>query len=343
MVNANGASFGGGLYAGKSDVAPTPRLTISQSTFTNNSSQVAGGAININEDGDPVLVATIDRTLIARNKSGGYVPATPFTGISDGVHNQALLTITNSTVTLNGDPAHEGKGGGLLNAQFGVMTLRNVTVTANRASDVDGDGDNIYNAGDLRVKNSIVGGATATGNCADAVPATSQGHNLEFDVGGDRCFSTSTDRLGNPRLKPLAANGGPTKTLALGPGSAALNRGVGCTSTDQRGAPRSLGGRCDIGAYERVRCRGAIVTSSGRPAVTSSASAPRIDAVLGLGGNDSLHGGGGGDRLCGGAGNDKLTGGGGADILDGGPGGDTASAGPATTGRLVPDRSRDPC
>jgi CSLREA domain-containing protein len=330
VVDWNESGFGGGLYAGKSDTGPSPRLTISQSTFTKNSAQVSGGGINVNEDTSPVLVGTIDRTLIAKNHSGGYVPATPFTGVSDGVHNQAILTITNSTVTGNGDSLHEGKGGGLLNTQFGTMNLRNVTVTGNRASDVEGDGDNLYNDGLLRMRNSIVGGATATGSCGGAVPLVSQGHNLEFTTGGNRCVSTGTDRLGNPRLKPLAANGGPTKTLALGPNSAALNRGAVCASTDQRGAPRSLGGRCDLGAYERVRCRGAIVNVVGTSGRDIFRLGSRMDAVLGLGGNDTINGGGGGDRLCGGAGNDRLAGGGGADILDGGPGGDTCIGGPGS-------------
>jgi hypothetical protein len=331
LVDANETfGTGGGLTAGKSDTGPTPRLTITESTFTKNSTGVAGGGINLNDDTDPNLVVTIDRTLIAQNRSGGYEPATPFTGISDGLHNQALLTITNSTVTLNGDPAHEGKGGGLLNSQFGVMTLRNVTVTANRASDVDGDGDNLWNQGDLRVKNSIVGGATATGNCGSAVPPTSQGHNLEFDVGGNRCFTGGTDRLGNARLGPLAANGGETKTLALGPHSAALNRGAACTASDQRGVPRSLGGRCDIGAYERVSCRGGIVNVVGTPGRDVLRLGSRADSVLGLGGNDLLSGGGGNDRLCGGAGDDTLVGGAGADVLDGGSGGDTCNGGPGS-------------
>ena len=53
---------------------------------------------------------------------------------------------------------------------------------------------------------------------------------------------------------PLAANGGPTQTHALLPGSPAIDAGGtsanGCPATDQRGFPRPQGGACDIGAFE---------------------------------------------------------------------------------------------
>ncbi|HET6865942.1 MAG TPA: fibronectin type III domain-containing protein, partial [Solirubrobacteraceae bacterium] len=55
---------------------------------------------------------------------------------------------------------------------------------------------------------------------------------------------------GDPKLGPLQGNGGPTPTMALGAGSAAIDRGAGCASTDQRGLTRPVGAACDIGAYE---------------------------------------------------------------------------------------------
>jgi hypothetical protein len=47
---------------------------------------------------------------------------------------------------------------------------------------------------------------------------------------------------------PLANNGGETDTYAIPANSPAVDKGVGCESTDQRGLPRKRG--CDIGAYE---------------------------------------------------------------------------------------------
>jgi len=58
----------------------------------------------------------------------------------------------------------------------------------------------------------------------------------------------------NGTLKPLLSdNGGPTPTVALVPGSPAINAyaaGVYCPDTDQRGITRPQGAACDIGAYE---------------------------------------------------------------------------------------------
>jgi hypothetical protein len=57
-----------------------------------------------------------------------------------------------------------------------------------------------------------------------------------------------------PKLGALAANGGPTRTLALLPGSPALNQipAPCAVTTDQRGIHRPQGPKCDIGSFERI-------------------------------------------------------------------------------------------
>ena len=59
-----------------------------------------------------------------------------------------------------------------------------------------------------------------------------------------------------PKLGALAANGGPTRTIALLVGSPALNRmpKAACQAVvkkDQRGTARPQGLKCDEGAFER--------------------------------------------------------------------------------------------
>ena len=61
----------------------------------------------------------------------------------------------------------------------------------------------------------------------------------------------------DPRLGPLTNNGGPTLTLALLPGSPAIDRGDDSLlappfslATDQGGFSRKSGGHVDIGAHE---------------------------------------------------------------------------------------------
>ena len=120
-------------------------------------------------------------------------------------------------------------------------------------------------------------------------------------------------------------------TIALPPGSPAIDHGGtsanGCPATDQRGVPRSLGGRCDVGAYERVSCHGKVVNRVGTAGADLLVGTAAVDGILGLGGNDVVRGGAGGDGLCGGEGNDSLSGEAGPDFLDGGGGTDTCNGG----------------
>ena len=55
---------------------------------------------------------------------------------------------------------------------------------------------------------------------------------------------------GDPRLRPLAANGGPVPTMAPGHLSAALGAASGGTATDARGEARPFGLAADLGAHE---------------------------------------------------------------------------------------------
>src|SRR5207244_2459322 len=61
----------------------------------------------------------------------------------------------------------------------------------------------------------------------------------------------------DPKLGPLGNNGGPTWTMALLPGSPAIDAGDDALlsapfnlATDQRGLPRKSGAHVDIGAFE---------------------------------------------------------------------------------------------
>lgn len=85
---------------------------------------------------------------------------------------------------------------------------------------------------------------------------TNGGNNLQFPA---RNTNDPSDRdctagilIANPQLFPLGNNGGSTQTLALLPGSPAMNAGnnATCPTTDQRGVARPQGGVCDIGAFE---------------------------------------------------------------------------------------------
>ena len=101
-------------------------------------------------------------------------------------------------------------------------------------------------------------------NCALAGVGTFLNRGWNIDSGATCGFSTIDGSLSNtdPRLGPLANNGGHTLTMALEPGSPAVDAVnfislVPCPPTDQRGVNRPQDGdgdgvpRCDIGAFER--------------------------------------------------------------------------------------------
>ena len=292
-ANGDGSSGGG--------ISSFGTLSILNSTLTDNRAQGSGGAI-----------ATSGET-----------------------------TLTN--VTLSGNRA-EGDGGGFQNGVGSETTIVSSTITDNIA-DSDSNGMGILDNGgginrfgvDLEIRDTIVAGnqdLTPEGT-GPVVPdcggnPTSQGNNLIGTTEG--CgYSPNTGDLVNrsARLDELGGSGGPTPSHVLLANSPARNAGsTVCPSLDQRGAPRRLAGRCDIGAYERVFCGGRLVTVVGTDAGNRLRGTGLSNGILGLGGRDRLIGRGGSDGLCGGRGRDRLRGGPGRDRLNGGPGRDVCRGGP---------------
>jgi hypothetical protein len=91
--------------------------------------------------------------------------------------------------------------------------------------------------------------ASNSSNCSG--PVTDGGHNLSSD---GTCNFTNVGSLNNTDAKigTLDSNGGPTLTMALLPGSPAIDAGNTslAPATDQRGFPRPAGLAADIGAFE---------------------------------------------------------------------------------------------
>jgi RTX calcium-binding nonapeptide repeat (4 copies) len=322
-------------------------MTISRSTIRSNTAgATAGGILWLGND---PTVLEINNTTISGNHSEGVGGGLSLVGTGD-----ALLT--NTTISHN-DSASSG-GGISMDDADGETTLANVTVTRNRADSDDedtgdggGDGGGIFvEAGTFTLRNSIVAANTDAGgeapDCSGAL--TSEDYNL---LGLDTsCIAApgSNDLIGDPtpldpEIKPLADNGGATRTHALLPGSPAREAGnpaapggaaPSCAGKDQRGVPR---GDCDIGAYQYVACFGLPVDHVGTPGRDVMNGTGATDVFLGLGGNDRINAGKGDDRGCGGEGrdtmlgqdgSDKLAGEDGADSLDGGSGKDTCVGGP---------------
>jgi len=284
---ALGVGSGGVVYCYSSAV----NITISNSTFSENSAFEAGGAIfiafnttlNISESTFSGNTASYGAAL---GLSGGNVTIdrTSFInniGQTEGAidHYMGILTITNST--FEGNQAEAGVGGALVSLQ--TLILANSTFYGNSSTDqggavyLDGNtatitnctlannsassGGAIYLRGStLTLTNTIVADSPSGGNCSGTI--VDGGNNLQFggtvaNSCGGSIPTPGTDPLGS---NVLANNGGPTETIALPEGSPAIDAAndavcaaVPINGVDQRGVTRPQYAHCDIGAYELLQ------------------------------------------------------------------------------------------
>ncbi|HEX9117201.1 MAG TPA: choice-of-anchor Q domain-containing protein, partial [Anaerolineae bacterium] len=243
VIGNSAGAYGGGV--GNDEGLAS---TIDDTTLSGNSARGSGGGIsNYRPSGASSGILTIRRSTIAANTANAGNTANNGGG---GVANTASLTLVNSTVS--GNQASSSAQGGGLYLTGGTADLLNDTLAGNSA----GQGGNLHAAAAVTLKNTLLAGGSPN-NCDAA--ATSQGHNLETaNTCGLQTASGDLVNVANPGLGALAANGGPTQTIALLSGSPAIDAGTntGCPPTDQRGVIRPQDGNgdgvpiCDIGAFE---------------------------------------------------------------------------------------------
>jgi hypothetical protein len=159
------------------------------------------------------------------------------------------VTVTDSTLSGNSATQGGSLGGGIESYQSSTTVLDS-TLSGNGAA----FGGNIqYQSGTLTLGATILAESTSGNDCAGG-GITDEGYNIADDAS---CGFTATGSVNSSPtldadLGPLQNNGGPTDTMALLPGSPAIDQvtsGSGlCPATDQRGAPRTA--PCDIGAYD---------------------------------------------------------------------------------------------
>jgi CSLREA domain-containing protein len=302
-------------------------LTAVGVTIRNGRTSMSGGGIR-NEGNLDLSNATVSGNETTASYGGG-------------IANSGTATMSLTNVTISGNRA-EGDGGGIDQGLGGLANLNNVTISGNTA-DTDGDagggggvlvapGTILNPAGTFNFRNTVIAGnhdisPPAVGKAPDCGGTlVSRGHNLIGDRTGCGFAPRGGDKTNvNPRLGPLANNGGSTFTYALRAGSPAINGGgAGAAPTDQRGVRRRAP---DIGAYEFARCGGIVVNRVGTSGKDSLTGTSRSDGILGLGGKDILKGRARQDGLCGGAGKDRLLGQGGRDVLIGAKGKDICKGG----------------
>ncbi len=253
FVNNVSTNLGGAIHTYQ--YARSSGVAIEDSTFQGNATQWNGGAI-YHQNG----TLRIERSTFAGNTTVGQGGALWLLETSAGV-------ITNSTFTGNSATGRStdgstGLGGAILINDENHLTLSHLTIV-NNSADWVGGGICGGSTSDTTLRASIVANNSAANgghtwnigkNCSSQLG--NGGFNLQYPArnasdGNDRDCSAGIE-VAEPKLGPLADNGGLTQTRALLGGSPAWNKvTTGCPppTTDQRGVSRqSLA--CDIGAYE---------------------------------------------------------------------------------------------
>ena len=227
---AGSSATGGGLY-----VRTPGSVNISNSTFAGNHSVSSGGGIGIRRSDTVNIVQTTISGNTADNHVGDGLYFYNRSGaLSLGAKAKADAPSPSDDPT---KPPKEPKGqrtdvGALATIEANLI---GAIVSGNAVTDIDADG--------VAPNQPVNSDHSLIGTVSDDITLTDQGGTI---------FST------DPGLGPLADNGGPTQTMALLSGSAAIDAGPDLVPTfpynefDQRGPgfPRVINGRVDIGAYE---------------------------------------------------------------------------------------------
>jgi uncharacterized repeat protein (TIGR01451 family) len=254
-------------------VTPGAALTLKNLTVANGYADPQGGGVYNQYGSLTVLNSTFVGNTATR--TGGGIANYSNTSLANPGGN---LTVVNSTFSGNSS----NFGGAIRNSGI-AASIVNSTIVGNSVKlpvcppsffcTLEDSGGGIENLGTLNLHNSIVAGNTADVGAADigGSPTTASYNLIGFPetiyytwngigpivpVNGNNGNITGINA--STLIETiLAYNGGPTLTLALIPGSAAIDAAdnILCANApvsnlDQRGVARPQGQRCDMGAFE---------------------------------------------------------------------------------------------
>jgi predicted outer membrane repeat protein len=274
-LNGEGAD-GGGIDNSGGFLTITNSVIMGNSAINDASGPASGGGIS-SFDSTSIVASTIANNSASAGNGG----STPQPAEGGGLDVFAAFTLENCTVSGNhatsgliaSGSAGNALGGGvsfLLNLGVGSDTIINCTISGNVAAlpafatsgSAEGGGLSAQGQGPVNLENTIIAANTAATdtdfiNQSASITAffnligDGSGSNISDGVMGNQVGTTQFPI--NPKLAGLANYGGPTPTMALLPGSRAIDHGTidNVTSlTDQRGLPRLFGPSVDVGAFE---------------------------------------------------------------------------------------------
>ena len=241
---ASMTAYGGGLTINGAAPSTRSTLTISGTSFTDNTSGGYGGGVLAQ-----FTTVDIDDTTLSGNtaaRGGGGLSLR--TGTSGDVSNTTF--VNNAT---------QNRGGGLYINTNDTITAGNLTLTGNSASTLGG-GIRLENGTGITLTNVLsVGNRTVIGDAEiDARDPFIDGGGNVLSGNAANVFAATAD-VGGTLAGVLADNGGTVQTVALreAPDNAALDTGTSALPTDATGNARNVdlgsvnnGGTVDAGAVE---------------------------------------------------------------------------------------------
>jgi len=231
--NDNSARAGGGMY-NFANSSPT----LVNCTFSGNSATTDAGGGILNDTSSPTLTGCTLSGNSAAGRGGGMFNA---------YNNPAL-----NNCTFSGNTAPSG---GAMYNMGASPALANCTFSGNAASSSGAGMYNFYGSHPA-IRNSILwgDGSEEIYNDIAGTPLSSDATAADSVI-QDGCPENSTCTnviAADPLLASLGDYGGVARTMALLPGSSAIDAGnnATCAATDQRGMSRPQNGACDMGAFE---------------------------------------------------------------------------------------------
>jgi hypothetical protein len=220
-------------------IANDGTATITDSTLSGNTAPGAGGGIyNENTNVEPVLNVT-GSTLSGNSSTGSWGGGIALAG--------GTATVTDST--LSGNSA-ASDGGGIANfGGVGSLSVTHGTLSGNTAAAGDAGGI-FHRTGSTTVLVATIVANSGVGlDCAGEGTLTDGGYNLDDDGSCKFSGTSLSDTAAGLDPAGLQYDGGPTQTILLESGSAAIDHvtsGADCTGNDQRSVAWPT--PCDIGA-----------------------------------------------------------------------------------------------
>lgn len=272
VLTVNNSTIADNVTGTGGGIANNNQLTLNYSTVSNNAANDGGGIYN----GENKTLALNNSTLSGNSaQNGGAIyNANSGAGTPGG-----KVFINNSTIF--GNSAGSSNSGAIYNGDSSTSGNADVTIRNSTLSNNSGGGIITFLNDRIFLYNSIVANSISGNDCDNSSGTVSANNNSLIEDG-----SCSPTLSGDPLLSTPGNYGGDTQTMALLPGSPAIDTGNSATCSDsatinnldQRGIVRPSA--CDIGAFESQGFNLSITGGNNQSTITNTVFATPLEVTV---------------------------------------------------------------